>query len=628
MQLRERGIAMIITLMTMVIVVGIGTLLFARTINEMRHSRDDAAIVQTLLLARGGANLGNATLSGPVKEALNAIVEASSSTTRAWSFGDGAYGAEQPDPDEVADDLGTVAAMLQDDIDALVCGEDIVPTDTQAVVTLRIHVSAQACGTGLPSGVKLPSGRFVRGAKRPAPQDYAVPFVMVAEASLGEYKRNVVLQGEYRFTVGRPSFAQYALFTNQHTTQDGSDIWFTEDTLFDGPVHSNEYFRFYRNPWFGGRVTSAGCTQIGTRYNAVTGQNEDYCRRNNRQGAEFYAEGFVRYDRLNSQTNPSYRNRYGTHAPELTAGVEWTSDFIPLPQNALDQQEAAEEGGLYFDEELYSLKVWAADGAGNPLEGDGNGGWEPAASYQYIQGCTSDRNDSCSTYRYGSDGNLYRQSSDSWQLVRTAFNGVLFVAGEVDRFSGPVRSPSWSSDPDDAPPALASFAQLTLAAEERVRITGDLKYEEPPCSSTPTRQNNGTVTPADCGNLSARNVLGVYVQDEDILIGNNSSGLNAPDNVSIHGVLMSGEGVVGVEDFRSGSSRGAVNLIGGIIENYYGGFGTFNSRTGTQSTGYSRKFTYDQRMYSDLSPPYFPTIGKDGVQGVIPFSFGQREQLY
>lgn len=208
------------------------------------------------------------------------------------------------------------------------------------------------------------------------------------------------------------------------------------------------------------------------------------------------------------------------------------------------------------------------------------------------------------------------------------FNGVVFVDGEVRRFGGPDRTSS--NDPSTAPPAIAGFMQLTLATEDEARITRDITYEHPPCSSAPQREANGTVTPATCDDLDALNVFGMYTQSADILIGHNnwSSADNAPDDVNIHGVLMSSEGIVGVEDYNRGSTRGSVNLLGGIIENHYGAFGTFNGRTGTPQTGYGRTFTYDQRMYSRVSPPYFPTIGLDRVKDVRVFSFGQREQVY
>jgi hypothetical protein len=173
-------------------------------------------------------------------------------------------------------------------------------------------------------------------------------------------------------------------------------------------------------------------------------------------------------------------------------------------------------------------------------------------------------------------------------------------------------------------------AQLNLTTTGTVRISGDLKYEEPSCDGAPIRNADGTVTPATCDNLAARNVFGIFASSGDILIGNYNASpdLNAPDNVAIHGVLMSSAGVVKVEDYNRGSPRGNVHLLGGIIEKRYGAFFTFNSRSGSLSSGFGRRLAYDQRMLLGLSPPFFPTVGLDGVRSITAFTFGQREQSF
>lgn len=622
---REKGIAMIAALAMLVVVSGIALLMFARTIDEVRHSGDDAVIVQTLLLARGAANLGGTVLEGPVKEALSEIVTEESSTTDRWSFGGTPFDAssDAPDPADVATDLRAVAALLQDRIDAMTCGSPIAADVGGGTLELRIHVTETACGRSLPDDVRLPDGRFVTGAPRSglgsaADQTYAIPFVLVAGGRIAEYARNVAVQGEYRFDVGRASFARYALFTNLHTTERGYDIWFTQNTLFDGPVHTNQYFRYYRDAWFGAPVTSASCRS----------PDRDACDwRGTREGAEFYGEGFVRSRNMRPDSaNPSYTNRYGRQAPQLAGGVDWGAGFVPLPRNAQDQEAAARGEGIYFDDDLYSLTVWAADEAGDPLTGDA----ARSARYQYIRACESIG--ACATFRADAGGSLYELTdpdAGGWTLRQTGFNGVLYVEGDVARFTGPGREPASSSDPDDARPALASFSSMTLATAGDVRITGDLIYETPPCSGSPERNRDGSVTPATCDDMNVANVLGVYAQDGDVLIGNNNPGTDrdAPVDVTIHGVLMSSTGIVGVEDYDRGSPRGDVHLLGGAIEYYYGAFGMFSSRTGRNVSGYGRKFTYDQRMMRGVSPPYFPTVGDDQVRSVRLFSFGQREQV-
>lgn len=651
---RERGLALIITLLTMVVVAGIGTLLVARTVNELRHSGDDAAIVQTLLLARGGANLGGSLLASDIRDELDSIVNVRSSTTTCWSFGSGNCDQPGPTASSVAADLtgaNSVATQLQSRIDALLCNANATSFGTGSAVRIRVYVTNTSCGEALPGNVTLPQGRFVAGDSRPANQDYAIPFVMVSEAELGQYRRNVVLQGEYRFQVGRVTFAQYALFTNVHRTgggSGGSAVWFTENTLFDGPVHTNEYFRFYANPWFGHQVTSAGCptNRRGTRTNPSTGNLEEYCTAPD-YGAYFHNNPNTL--RRNLGPNPSFGSN-PVNRPELAGGVDWQSEYIPLPSNSYEQEVEALGAGIHFgvNQNLSRLRMWAGDADGNP-PALVNGVWTPRTTHQYFEGfrCTNTSSGFCTSetpvarYRASENGVLeVLNSSGTWVqaynqagLPITDFNGVVFVDGQIERFGGPDRTSS--SDPNTATPAFAHFSQITLATEGRVRITSDIKYEDPPCSSAPRRLQNGTVQAAECNNPQALNVFGLYTQSADVLIGNNNGtssatrrSYNAPENIHIHGVLMSSTGRVAVEDYDQGSPRGTVNLIGGIIENYYGAFGTFNTRNGSMQTGYSRTFTYDQRMYSSVSPPYFPTIGLDRVKDVRVFSFGQREQVY
>jgi hypothetical protein len=50
-----------------------------------------------------------------------------------------------------------------------------------------------------------------------------------------------------------------------------------------------------------------------------------------------------------------------------------------------------------------------------------------------------------------------------------------------------------------------------------------------------------------------------------------------------------------------------VRLLGGLVEEYYGPFGTFSAATGQCQTGYGREFVYDRRMGRGFSPPFFPT---------------------
>jgi len=644
------GVALLTALAVLVVVGGIMTLMFARTVGEIGHASDDVGIVQSLLLARGAVNLGGAILQGPAREALDGIVQSTSSTTSRWSYGTGTGAA--PTPTSVLEALttaaGSVAIRLQAELDALLCGATVPSLGVDEVVTLRIHVTATACGSALPTGVVLPPGRFVSGVPRSgsgtaSDQTYGLPFVIVAAGRVGPYARNVVSSGQFQFTVGRSSFAQYALFTNVHATPDGTPVWFTDRTLFDGPVHSNQNFRFFGASWFGGAVTSAGCSNPGL-LGCTSGAGN--------AGAEFYGAGFQTVAQMSPPTSPSYANGFGTHAPELAGGVDWHAAYVPLPANSQDQRSAATSAGLAFGHDLLSLQLVATDAAMNAIAP----GWPAAATFQTIRACRADRDAGvdvhvCEEYRYGADRALqqrtllYRadsgaflpaRSDTTWRATGIAFNGVIHTTGAVERLSGSART---GTGPATAGPALAAFAQITIAADTGVRITGDLLYERPPCSGAPTR-SGAAVIPALCDDLAAENVLGIYSQSGDVRIGHNNANpwsrsylgpangsRNAPDDVTIHGILMSSTGIVAVDDHHLGAPRGTVHLVGGVIEHHYGAFGTFNSVTGQPSTGFGRSFTFDRRTSAGLAPPYFPTVGLDGVKSVLAFAYAQREQV-
>ena len=657
--LRKDGIALIAVLGLLIIISGLIALIGTRMANEIQTDGDDIAIVQTLALARGGANLGARLLDGPVKNSLDAVVDDSSHVINSgsrWTFDSANTQGNTPNAANVATDLTRLAVRLQTIVDNNLCNQ------TAAVgggtVSVRVYVTSQStCGANvqtLPTGVQLPEGRFVEGAPRDgrgslSVQTYAIPFVMVSEGIVGDYERQVLIQGEYHIQVGAGSFARYALFTNKHTSPDGGGIWFTNNTLFDGPVHTNNYFRFFEKPWFGGEVTSASC---------LTPTNDSCGNDGVRPGGQFWQPGYVlSQDMVNAQ-RPSFDELNGdgavtrTHAPDFTEGVNWNSGYIGLPQNSIDQRNAARgidgrgnrvsHAGLEINGDAELLEMWAADANGDPLTQDRDGNWVPDATYQYIRDCDDAAQQNCRTFRYDNNStgafpelerlvNINALGVEIWAPEEREFNGMIYVNGSVDRLTGPPRTPADSADGDDAPPALASFARINVTANANVRLTGDLTYEDPPCSGSPTREGDGSVTRAECENLDALNVLGVFTPNGDVLIGhaNQDQTKNAPSNLTVHGVLMSSSGAVTVENFREDDNvdRGSMRLLGGMIENFYGGFGTFNSATGAMGTGYARQFTYDRRMADGLAPPFFPTIGEEEVKNTILFSFGQREQI-
>jgi len=689
----NRGVAMVLALFALVLVAGIGTLLFSRTLNEMRHSRDDAAIVQTLLLARGGSNVAGALLANDVNQLLRESVRYYAAPG-AWVFGSG--GGDTPTASSVISSLSSVVHRLQPGVDALVCDQAIVPTDTGAEIQLRLYFADNACGVALPSDVRLPAPRYVSGPRRNADgagvQTYALPFVLVSEATLGEYRRNIVTQGEYRFEVGQANFSMWAYFTNREVSVDYrgnsvNKIYFTDQTMIDGPTHTNGHFAFAYDPWFGGSVSSAGCSNasctsvergaylynyehteeyncrwvtITTRWEYFLDPNGNYVWRNGAYRTRRVPQdnALPRYDRRRPQewrcdtrrvdlipdTVLGSSPNFGGNAPNFAAGVGWDSPSIPLPENNFHQRNVAQgvdraDEGLYFNSGLERLEFFAGTDAtwnGNMNSVTPslvNGVWTPEATYQYVRGCTGSNNNTCTVYRINAAGVVEVYSSGTWSVRSSGrpFNGVVYVNGVINRFTGPSRTTS--SNSTTAAPAIASFAQITLASDHDIRITGDLKYESPPCSSIPTRNSDRTVESANCTNLAAQNVLGVYTQGGSVLVGHGHTGsgsgvYNAPDDVQVHAVLMSAQNEIRVENYQN-TDAGGFYLMGGMIQERRGIFGTFSGQGSSATrTGYDRIYTYDPRMGLGMAPPFFPSTNVDDVTTVTFFTYGQREQLY
>ena len=408
----------------------------------------------------------------------------------------------------------------------------------------------------------------------------------------------------YFLSIGRPSFATYALFTNHHfqseaAERDGRRINFTKRTLFSGPVHSNQHFLFEGDaggqPIFWGEVTSAGCPdgRVGTV--TVDGKTSPGCTVTAQPGAYFDSSAgtFVRDEEMTPSKDAP---ESGDNKPKFKKTVRWDADFVPLPSNSNDQTAAAKAGGLLLSGDVTGLQLYR----------DVIGGTE-RQRISYEQG------GAVVQLQYGEDGRLFLWKDGAWvgagrdadgkiiaSGAQTTFNGVIAVEGGIRDLNG---GPNVAEE-GDAGASIASFAGVTVAASGTVNVTSSLKYTDPPCAGRNTED-----APALCENLNARNILGIYSSTGDIdLISPESCGGGCPNigaNPEIHAVLMASQGAVQVQGFDRGPPLGTVNLIGGVIENYYGAFGQFSASGPTH--GYGRNFVYDRRTSDGYAPPSFPT---------------------
>lgn len=628
---RTQGATLIVSLLLVMLLLAVIMSVTAQvTLSARRSSTDQESILRAQLAAESGTAL------------VQARLRVMSTLLRSAQF-------KPADTPVVMDDLAALCGLSS--LPSVPVGSDVCDLSSRpqglrdagdARVRLLVRaVSASAfAAAGLDGGTDAkraaywsdlfsgPDGTTLTGA--PTSATYAVTYGLrptrLTRSGVSEYRlfftmpdaqvtgaaasatRQVRLRAEQtglNLVIQRPSLAPNALFTNHHFASPeaeaaGDRITFTSRTMFSGPVHTNGQFRFMGRPWFGGAVTSAGCRagQIQTAP-LPTG---DSCASDPEPGAYFDSTFQAQANMTPSPDAPTFCYAGNPAcaanpdvAPSFPQGVTWNAPFVQLPVNGNDQAAAAQSGGLLISGTVSNLQLYRA----------AVGGQDSQRITYTVGGVTVN-------LAVGANGKLrILDGSGNWVSATRAadgsvapgspqadFNGVVYVNGEVADLN---------AGPDPIGEAVAPFSGLTVAASGTINITSDLTYADPPCSGQHTRNPDGSVTPATCANLGARNILGIYSSGGNVNLVSPQSGqpTRLGNDPRIHAVLMAGQGAVQVQGYNTGSPLGNVNLIGGVIENYYGAFGTTSGNV--QQTGYGRNFVFDPRTLSGVEPPFFPT---------------------
>jgi hypothetical protein len=665
----QRGMAMISVLAVIIVLVIVGSLVLYLTGKEIAFVGMRLSGAQSLNIAEGGAVAARAALmalfnADPIRNAGTPVAaggppvaatgpnEVTPARLDSW-YANGVVGAQD-----------SFALLNSLTLDGQSLSVSTTPATSSVVLQVNWSLAAPRFKLQTPASIQ-PANPLGDGTYRalvvlsrrlaPHPFDPSQPqryihrlggayyeffytYTIVSDGSvLPQFRRRVELSRPFSVRVRRANFAQYALFTHVHMTPNtqtsgNQAIWFTNNTSFDGPVHTNGQFRFAFFPKFGTPDTGSPCNTDNVRASALTSVSGTAWFNNNGSPRELAANenvvsGVRRDAPVLPDCTPGNTADDNTNAPAtFTRGVA----EIPMPSNAFSQQGVAVGRDPADLSPVTNLQVRQAipELANNSdavptgiyvpvLDANGNGvsdASEALAGGVYVQGDLSSltlslggpsNNLAVYTFVQGSQTvvvtvdrvqNRTTVSNTAWPSPQTrVFNGVpkgwqqpdpdlasamiIFVNGNLSSLSG----------------TLEEKEQATIVASGRIDITNHLRYESPP-------------DPYD-SNSNPTNLLGLYSATGDIRITS-----AAPNDLVIHGVLMAGspsdtyQSSVHVQNYNSGSPRGSVHLIGGLIEEYYGAFGTFSSSTGQQQTGYGRSFVYDRRMGRGFSPPYFPTV--------------------
>jgi len=145
--------------------------------------------------------------------------------------------------------------------------------------------------------------------------------------------------------------------------------------------------------------------------------------------------------------------------------------------------------------------------------------------------------------------------------------------------------------------------QVTIAATGDMYLIDDIIYNTDP-----------RIDP------ESDDLLGL-VSEQNIIVDDSAANLDAGDETFMC-VMMTLNTSFTVDNYGSGTPRGNLKVIGGIIQYRRGPVGTFFGGGGGIASGYAKDYTYDFRL-TDNPPPSFPTTGV-----VVTLSWKERDPSY
>jgi hypothetical protein len=389
--------------------------------------------------------------------------------------------------------------------------------------------------------------------------DFSYNYHIDATGTKSSVSRNLKMNGDFTVRVQKDNFAKYALFTNAQTLPDGTNVWFTNKTDFAGPLHTNGRYNIAFNP-------------SGTFDGAVT-QTDTYAR--------FYNNGSnVNLNAANNGTIdvPTFNSTFTRGATAITLSSSVAQSDM---QNQASGNTTISTNGIYVPNNGTSLT------GGIYIKGDSTVSLAVTsgnAVYTIVQGGTT------KTVTVNKTANTTTVVSGGSPTTYTGLpNGVdhlgtlIYTQGNITSLGGTIQKDT----------------ELTISASSDVVIQNNLVYEDY-TAAVGTPGTTGYVAPTA---MDKTNLLGIVSWSGNVRVGS-----SAPNNVNIHASILAKNGYFQVDNYNSGSPRGTATVLGGVISNYYGAFGTFNSSTGAAVSGYGRNFVYDTRMEDHEAPPYFPTL--------------------
>jgi len=543
----HRGIALIIAFFVIVVLLVLGAAFILRTVSENYAAKREKNSIQAFFLGEAGANAGLNKIDILINTDMLTTVNAANPNTLVRRL------TVNPNYVGTGDGIGFLVAFTLDggQPQFIRAGETATHTQTSTslgngtyeyTITVTEKSNPQSVGQDI--------------------WDFPYNYTITGVGDVQNTRRTVILTGDFTVRVQRDNFARYALFTDHHRLESGTTVWFTSNTHFYGPVHTNEHFSFAFNPVFDGLLTQ---------------HQNDAC---------FSHNGCIDADSYPPLDIPVLNAGFNRGVAEIN--LESSVQKADLQRQAWGSVPGTPPNGIYVPNNGTSLTagIYVRGNSTINMGVDVNGN----ATYNITQGTTTkiitvdygeeiEGDEQTTVQTVGGSTNTYTGLPDGLDDLGT----IIYVDGRVNSLAGTVQRQS----------------QITVSSENDIIITNNIVYEEVTAAQG-TPGQPGYVPPNAEGTT---NLLGMLSWGGDVRIGT-----GAPNDINIHGTVMARNGIFTVDNYDTGLPRGTATLLGGAITQFYGAFGQFNSTTGQQIHGYGRNFTYDGRMATGEAPPYFPTM--------------------
>lgn len=541
----EKGVALVITLLVMVVLVVFGGMFLLRTINEWNTANRERRMAHAFYIAEGAGDAGLFKLDELINTHMLNTINAtnpqlvSNKASQYVAAGDG---------------LGFLILAVKD------------------------GGISQFTLNGTQAEYSEPLTNFGNGnyefdivvEEKADPVEITTdlwdfPFYYTIQATGNEsgISRKVQLSGDFTVRVQRDNFAKFALFTDHHGLPSGTPVWFTDKTDFAGPIHTNERYSFAFDP---SGIFEGEVTQHLTK-------------------ARFYNNGWTFLD--DADSNPGIDVPIFNHS--YTRGVEEIVLASSVQKQDLYDQARGDDStpgnGIFVANDGSDLEggIFVQGNASITMGVDGSDN----ATYTITEGTTTKiitvniTNNQTSVETVGVGTDTYNGLPDGVDDLGT----IIYVDGNVSSLSGTVQRDT----------------EVTVSAETDIVISNNIFYSDyTPAVGSPG--DAGYVPPHANG---ATNLMGMVAWGGDIRIGTTApddvqihsiimarNGVFQVDNYTDQGV----------------GPRGTATLLGGAITQFYGAFGLFNGSTQQQLSGFGRNFIYDDRTLQGKSPPYFPSM--------------------